>query len=206
VAGQRPVWVAGSTHPGEESIVLRAHRQLLARAPRALLILAPRHAPRFDAAAAAIAEQGFRCARRSRMASYDAAPGEADTPVEVLLLDTLGELLEFYAAADLAFVGGSLIAVGGHNLLEPAALGLPVIAGPHQFNSPDVAWVLAQRGALITVHDAQELSQAVARLLADADLRARLGDAARAAIDSHRGALARLLRVIDSVWPHAARA
>ena len=75
-----------------------------------------------------------------------------------LLLDTLGELLEFYAGADLAFVGGSLVAVGGHNLLEPAALGLPVIAGPHQFNSPDVAWVLAQRGALITVHDAQELS------------------------------------------------
>ena len=206
VAGQRPIWVAGSTHPGEESIVLRAHRQLLERAPRALLILAPRHAPRFDAAAAAIAEHGFRCLRRSRMASYNAAPGEADTPFEVLLLDTLGELLEFYAGADLAFVGGSLVAVGGHNLLEPAALGLPVIAGPHQFNSPDVARVLAQRGALITVHDAQELSQAVSRLLADADLRARLGDAARAAIDSHRGALARLLRVIDSVLPRAARA
>jgi len=118
----------------------------------------------------------------------------------------LGELLEFYAAADLAFVGGSLVAVGGHNLLEPAALGVPVIAGPHQFNSPDVARVLAQRGALITVHDAPELARAVARLLADADLRARLGDAARAAIDSHRGALARLLRVIDSMSPRAARA
>jgi hypothetical protein len=122
------------------------------------------------------------------MGPYDAAPDAPEAPVEVLLLDTLGELLEFYAAADLAFVGGSLVAVGGHNLLEPAALGVPVIAGPHQFNSPDVARVLAQRGALITVHDAQELARAVARLLADADLRARLGDAARAAIDSHRGA------------------
>ncbi|MGA2562555.1 MAG: lipid IV(A) 3-deoxy-D-manno-octulosonic acid transferase [Steroidobacteraceae bacterium] len=203
VAGKRPVWVAGSTHPGEESMVLRAHRQLLEREPQALLILAPRHAPRFDSAAAAVAEHGFRCLRRSDMGAYNGA--QDDSAFEVLLLDTLGELLEFYAASDLAFVGGSLVAVGGHNLLEPAALGLPVIAGPHQFNSPDVARVLAQRGALITVHDAQELSQVVARLLADADLRARLGDAARSAIDSHRGALARLLRFMDTL-PHAARA
>ena len=205
VAGKRPVWVAGSTHPGEESMVLRAHRQLREREPHALLILAPRHAPRFDAAAAAVAEHGFRCLRRSGMGAHNGAQSAPDSAFEVLLLDTLGELLEFYAACDLAFVGGSLVAVGGHNLLEPAALGLPVIAGPHQFNSPDVARVLAQRGALITVHDAQELSQVVARLLADADLRARLGDAARSAIDSHRGALARLLRIMDTL-PHAARA
>jgi 3-deoxy-D-manno-octulosonic-acid transferase len=201
VAGARPVWVAGSTHPGEDALVLQAHRLLRQSEPRALLILAPRHAPRFEAAAAAIAEQRFACLRRSRMGSDGAARAVTGPTYEVLLLDTLGELLEFYAAADVAFVGGSLVAVGGHNLLEPAALGLPVIAGPHQFNSPDVARALAQRSALITVHDAPELSQALVRLLADSDLRTRIGDAAHAVIDSHRGALARLLRLIDTVLP-----
>jgi 3-deoxy-D-manno-octulosonic-acid transferase len=129
------------------------------------------------------------------------ASGDAlfDSSYEVLLLDTLGELLEFYAAADAAFVGGSLVRVGGHNLIEPASLGLPVISGPAQFNSPDVARALAQQGGLITVHDAQELSGALARLLRDPDARARRADAARAVVDSHRGALARLLRLIDTL-------
>jgi 3-deoxy-D-manno-octulosonic-acid transferase len=205
-AAGRPVWVAGSTHAAEETIVLQAHALLRSSEPRALLILAPRHPARFAAAAAAIAAEGFRYVRRSSAGSNTPVETILAADHEVLLLDTLGELLEFYAAADVAFVGGSLVPIGGHNLLEPAALGLPVIAGPEQFNSPDIALALAQQGALITVHDAQQLSQAVARLLADADLRARLGDAARAAIDSHRGALARLLRVIDSVWPRAAHA
>lgn len=195
-AGARPVWVAGSTHPEEESIVLEAHRALRARAPNALLVLAPRHPARFTAAAAAIAAMGFRYARRSGASS--------DGPPDVLLLDSIGELLEFYAAADAAFVGGSLVPVGGHNLLEPAALGLPVITGPEQFNSPDVARALEQQGALITVHDAAELAAALVSLLGDPDRRSRKGDAARLAMDAHRGALSKLLRLTQALIAPAA--
>jgi 3-deoxy-D-manno-octulosonic-acid transferase len=111
----------------------------------------------------------------------------------------MGELLDFYAAADVAFVGGSLVPIGGHNLLEPAALGLPVLSGPGQSTSPDIARVLAQQGALIIVHDADELATALARLLGDPDRRAIKGDAARLAIDAHRGALGRVRRVVDDL-------
>jgi 3-deoxy-D-manno-octulosonic-acid transferase len=188
-AAERPVWVAGSTHAGEEPIVLEAHRQLCRAQARTLLILAPRHPQRFDAAAAAVAEQGFRCIRRSIESSGD--------DYQVLLLDTLGELAEFYAAADVAFVGGSLVAIGGHNLLEPAALGLPVLSGPEQFNSPELARALRAQGALTIVHDAAELAGALTRLLADPQARATQGAAGRAAIAANRGALERLLSLID---------
>ena len=199
-AAGRPVWVAGSTHPAEEPIVLQAHRLLLQHEPRSLLILAPRHPGRFDAAAAAIAAAGFRQVRRSSALTANEPRSDLglDGSHSVLLLDTLGELLEFYAAADVAFVGGSLVPVGGHNLLEPAALGLPVVAGPEQFNSPDIARALVQQGALTTVDDAEELARALAALIADPDRRARQGDAARLAIDAHRGALGKVLRLIDS--------
>jgi 3-deoxy-D-manno-octulosonic-acid transferase len=190
-AGVRPVWVAGSTHPDEDTIVLEAHRELRASQPNALLILAPRHPARFAAAALAIASMGFRYARRSGAAS--------EGPPDVLLLDSIGELLEFYAAADVAFVGGSLVPVGGHNLLEPAALGVPVITGPEQFNSPDVARALERQGALITVHNAAELATALAGLLGDPDRRALRGDAARLAMDAHRGALFKLLRLTQTL-------
>jgi len=200
-AAGRPVWVAGSTHAAEEPIVLQAHRQLRASEPQALLILAPRHPARFSAAAAAITAAGLRYVRRSSVSSDPRAEAVLDTVHEVLLLDTLGELLDFYAAADAAFVGGSLVPVGGHNLLEPAALGVPVLAGPEQFNSPDIAQALAQQGALITVHDAQELCNALVSLLRDPDRRALKGDSARLALDAHRGAVGKLLRLIDTLMP-----
>ncbi|MFI4869186.1 MAG: lipid IV(A) 3-deoxy-D-manno-octulosonic acid transferase [Steroidobacterales bacterium] len=197
-AGARALWVAGSTHAGEEQIVLEAHRRLLEQAPGVLLILAPRHPQRFEAAAAAVAARGLAFARRSAEASTDGCA--------VLLLDTLGELADFYAAADVAFVGGSLVPVGGHNLLEPAALGLPVLSGPQQFNSPELARALSERGALTIVHDAAELAAALARLLADPQARAQQGAAGRAAIDANRGALERLLGLIERLPPqrHAA--
>lgn len=192
-AAGRPVWVAGSTHAGEERIVLEAHRSLRAHAPLALLILAPRHPQRFDAAAAAAAAHGLRAVRRS------SEPPAGDYPV--LLLDTLGELAEFYAAADVAFVGGSLVRVGGHNLLEPAAIGLPVLSGPQQYNSPDVARALIEQGALTIVHDAAELALAVQKLLADPQGRARQGAAGRGVIEANRGARERLVRLIDALLP-----
>jgi 3-deoxy-D-manno-octulosonic-acid transferase len=189
--GDRPTWVAGSTQEGEEPIVLAAHQALLATLPQALLIVAPRYPQRVEAVVAAVSEAGLRCARRSRP-----LPSE---PYSVLVLDTLGELMEFYAAADVAFVGGSLVAVGGHNLLEPAALGLPVLSGPHQFNSPDIARILLESGALVTVRDAAELSATLGRLLTDSQERARRGRAAQLAIEANRGALARLLSLIQAV-------
>jgi 3-deoxy-D-manno-octulosonic-acid transferase len=166
---------------------------LCATQPHALLVLAPRHPARFDAAAAAIAAQGFRCQRRSRGAQD---PG-GGLEYEVLLLDTLGELPEFYAAADLAFVGGSLVPVGGHNLLEPVALGLPVLAGPALFSAPEVAQALASAGALRIVQDAAGLAAALAELLASPAERARAAAAGREVIAAHRGAAQQLLGLID---------
>jgi 3-deoxy-D-manno-octulosonic-acid transferase len=192
-AQQRPVWVAGSTHPGEEQQLLEAHRRLLQQRPDALLILAPRHPQRFDAVAQTVASAGLSCARRSQPSPSSAA-GAA-----VLLLDTLGELMDFYAAADVAFVGGSLVPVGGHNLLEPAAIGVPVLAGPQQFNSPQIARALIEQRGLIIVHDASELALALVRLLNDPQARSAQGAAARAVIDANRGALARMLDLIERV-------
>jgi 3-deoxy-D-manno-octulosonic-acid transferase len=188
-ASDRSCWVAGSTHPGEEQLVLQAHRQLLQQFPRALLILAPRHPQRFDSVAELIAGSGLSHLRRSER--------QSDPQVSVLLLDTLGELVDFYAASDVAFVGGSLVPIGGHNLLEPAAIGLPVLSGPHQFNSPQIARALSEQHAVIIVNDGSELAQALIRLLRDPRARAEQAAAARAVIDCNRGALARVLELID---------
>src|SRR5690606_7097343 len=146
----RPVWVAGSAHPGEERAIVEAHRIVQQAHPNALLVLAPRHTNQFGEFAAWLERKGVRFVKRS----HGAACG-ADT--EVLLVDTLGELLDFYAAADVAFVGGSLVPIGGHNLLEPAALGVPVLTGPHNFNGQDVARLLVSQGAAEIVADGNAL-------------------------------------------------
>jgi 3-deoxy-D-manno-octulosonic-acid transferase len=115
----------------------------------------------------------------------------------VLLVDTLGELLDFYAMGDVAFVGGSLVPVGGHNLLEPAALGIPVITGPHNHNSADIARILTEAGAAVVVKDSVELGERVAALLSNPAERERMGSAGRAAVEGNRGALEKLLGLID---------
>ena len=191
-ASGRPVWLAGSTHPGEEQQVLQAHQRLRQQLPDALLVLAPRHPQRFEAVADSIAASGLSFVRRSR-------PAETVAGSAVVLLDTLGELMEFYAATDVAYVGGSLVPVGGHNLLEPAALGVPIVTGPHQFNSPQIARSMADAHAVTIVHSAQELADAVIRLLRDPAAREAQGAAARAVIDANRGALSRVLDLIEQV-------
>ncbi|TLZ45773.1 MAG: 3-deoxy-D-manno-octulosonic acid transferase [Gammaproteobacteria bacterium] len=190
-APQRPLWVAGSTHGGaEEQAIIEAQRRVHAAHPGALLVIAPRHPQRFAEVAGTLARAGMRYARRSE------APAAAPD-CEVLLLDTLGELLDFYAAADLAFVGGSLAPVGGHNLLEPAALGLPILTGPYNTNSEEIAQLLIARGAAEVVRDAAGLRARVSALLADPAARARMGAAGRACVDSNRGALDKLLALIE---------
>jgi 3-deoxy-D-manno-octulosonic-acid transferase len=194
-APARPMWVAGSTHGGEEEIVLEAHRMIRGTHPRALLVLVPRHPPRFDEVAYGLQRAGIRFVRRSQRLGEkaSAAAGSAD----VLLVDTLGELLEFYAAGDVAFVGGSLVPIGGHNLLEPAAVGLPVLTGPYTDNSADIARLLVARGAAEVVHDADELGSRVSMLLSDPDERDRIGVLGRDSVDSNRGALGKLLGLIE---------
>ena len=199
-AAGRPLWVAGSTHPGEETGCVEAQRILSDRARRAgqavpVLLLAPRRPERFDDAASWLAGTGLRTARVSHM------PPDADA--EVLLLDTLGELLHWYAAADVAFVGGSLVPVGGHNLLEPAALGKPVLSGPHCFNSPESATLLAAADALVTVNGAAQLAQAVARLLGDIPAAQAMGVRAAAVVTANRGAAAQAIGAIAAIAPQA---
>ncbi len=193
-APHRPLWVAGSTHAGEELAALAAHKALRAAQGDALLVIAPRHRPRFDDVARLLEQQGEAWLRFSAVGSADAT---ASSGLSVLLLDTLGELENFYAAADLAFVGGSLVPVGGHNLLEPAALGVATLTGPHQHNAPDIARLLAARQGLLVVRNAAELSAAVLHLMGNAPLRARLAEAARATVADNRGALACVLGIVS---------
>jgi 3-deoxy-D-manno-octulosonic-acid transferase len=192
--GQRPVWIAASTHAGEEEIVLAAHRRLLNTWPEALLVLVPRHPERFGEVAALAGSRGFAVARRS-------AGQPVTAEVGVYLGDTMGELLALFGACDVAFVGGSLVPVGGHNLLEPAAWGVPVLSGPELHNFTAIADLLSEAQALGVVRDEAELARRLAQLLADAGERRRLGEAAAAVVAANRGALQRGLTIFSSLWP-----
>lgn len=185
---QRPVWIAASTHEGEESAALEAHRQLLQQLPDAALILVPRHPQRFADAARLLNHSGLRWLQRSERMP------EALT--QVYLGDSMGEMFAYFAAADLAFVGGSLAPVGGHNVLEPAALGLPVLFGPHMHNFIAARDLLLERQSAIAVADAAELARQLGLLFGDAARRARMGEAGRAAVEANRGALKRLLSLL----------
>lgn len=188
-AAQRPVWIAGSTREGEEPQLLAAHRQILAALPDALLILAPRHPQRFAQVKSLLQSEGLSFVARS-----SGIPLEPRS--QVLLLDTLGELTQFYAASDVAFVGGSLVPVGGHNLLEPAALGLAVLSGPSTFNAQDIARQFFEGGAALRVHSAGELATVALRLLRSSDEREAIGRKALALITDNRGALERTIQLI----------
>jgi 3-deoxy-D-manno-octulosonic-acid transferase len=160
------VWIAGSTHAGEETICLAAQRLLLAASRQRggrppLLVLVPRHSQRFGEVARELAGSGLSFARSTEAAGSQAADREA------LLVDEMGALLAWYAAGDVAFVGGSLAPVGGHNLLEPAMLARPVLAGPHDANAPEVARRLRDAGGLVIVQDAAELAARVDALFTD---------------------------------------
>ncbi len=185
-AGARPVWIAASTHPEEEAAVIAIHRRLRQRWPDLLLIWAPRHPERFRGAAQQAIEAGWKVATRALTRWPDS--GDA-----VFVLDTLGELGAFFACADVAFVGGSLQDIGGHNLLEPAALGVPVVTGPHLQNFTDIARQLARVGALQIGADADAVEADLAALLADPAARAKAGAAGQALFTAGRGALARTL-------------
>lgn len=185
-SGKRFTWIAASTHAGEDEIVLDAHRRLLAKIPDALLILVPRHPERFNEVAALIQKNQFVFVRRSAslIMSDDTA---------VMLGDTMGELLFLFGCADCAFVGGSLIARGGHNTLEPAAWGLPILTGPSDFNFREISALLQRDGALKVVDNAEELADNLIELADDSDMRLQCGSAAKNVIARNRGALEKLI-------------
>jgi 3-deoxy-D-manno-octulosonic-acid transferase len=188
--GDRPVWIAASTHEGEEEIVLAAQQELSTSHPDSLLVLVPRHPQRFAAVRDMVARQGMGLVART-----DGEPCSVAT--QVFLGDTMGELTLFYAASDVAFVAGSLAPIGGHNLLEPAALGLPLLSGPHVFNAQEIADMFVARGACKLVHDSAELAAAVGELLSDPDKASCLGDAGREILERNRGSLDRLMAMIE---------
>ncbi len=182
----RPVWVAASTHDREENQVLRAHKFVQQRFPNALLVLIPRHPERFPIVRTLLHKSGCNFVART-----DGRPCTPDT--EVLLVDTMGEVPLFYAAADVAFVGGTLVPVGGHNLLEPAALGLPVVTGPHLYNAQDIANKFEKSGASVTVNNAGQLGVAVSDLFADPETAADIGRRGCQIVQENRGSLERLM-------------
>lgn len=187
--GARPVWIAASTHEGEETQVLAAHRRLRAKFPGLLLILVPRHPERFVQVARLTRDAGFEIALRSEMPP-------AAAKVEVLIGDTMGELVLLIAAASVAFVGGSLVPVGGHNILEPAAAGVPAIVGPHMFNFADIHALAVAADYVQTVHNENELATAVARLIDDSALRGQRAAQGLALVAANRGARDKLLALI----------
>ena len=190
----RPLWIAGSTHAGEEEEVLASHQELLTDRANALLLLVPRHPDRFAAVAELLSRRQFRFTRRSGGLTPDEA-------TQVVLVDTMGELAALYASADVAFVGGSLVPIGGHNLLEPAALGVPVLTGPSHYAGIEVAALLLERGAALQVADARELAAALKLLLKEAEERRRMGAIGRHIVESNRGSVLRLLELIGALLP-----
>lgn len=197
--GDRPVWIAASTHDGEEQQLLDAHRTLLEQFPDLLLILVPRHPERFADVREVVVKLGFSVVSRTE--------DRACTPsTAVYLVDTMGEVPLFYAASDVAFVGGSLVPVGGHNLLEPAAQGLPVVTGPHLFNAQDIADMFVDLRASRVVADTNELVVTVAALLANPDMAKELGQNGLALLERNKGALMRLLILLEPLLSEKSQA
>ena len=186
--------VGGSTWPGEEAALLRVYRALKPRYPALRLVLVPRHVERRPEIEADIARQGLAHTRRSALDERKAAG-----PVDILLVDTTGELRGLYTAATVIFVGKSLTQTGGQNIIEPALPGKPIVVGPHLENFPGVAEDFRQAGALIQVDDERGLREAVRDLLDNADKRAAYGDRARQLVERKRGAVAASVALLNGL-------
>jgi 3-deoxy-D-manno-octulosonic-acid transferase len=200
VPASRPVIVAGSTMKGEEIAVLRAFRKARTAAPNTLLVLAPRNPERFADAEQLARQEGWKVARRSDLAI------DAEPRVDVVVLDTIGELATIYQIATVVFVGGSLVATGGHNVLEPAVFGKPIVFGPHMQNFLEIAEAFVSNGAGVQLGDDTQLEEAFLLLMGDPVKRARLGAAARALVEANRGANDKSVTVLSALLPQEPRA
>lgn len=186
------LWVAASTHPGEEEIMLSAYKNLLARYPRLRLLIAPRHPERTPGIEKIVLSQGFNPIRISRLSANQAGPA-------VFILDTIGQLMDFYKIADVVFVGGSFIKKGGHNILEPAVLEKPIIFGQYMFNFRDIADLFIKHNAAILAHNQDDLEKALSGLLNNPQLAGELGAKAKALVEQNKGATARTAGYIESI-------
>ncbi len=185
----RPVWIAASTHEGEDEMILNASRHVRSHFPDLLVIIVPRHPERFDRVTALCQRTGFVTLRRSEQKP-------CSSKIQVLVVDTMGELPMFYATADVAFVGGSLVPHGGHNVLEPAALGRATITGPHYFNFNDISKQFLAANALIEVADTEQLATTVTALLENPAKRTEMGEAGLKIISQNQGATSRIMNLI----------
>jgi 3-deoxy-D-manno-octulosonic-acid transferase len=195
IPSARPVFIAASTLKGEEGAVFSAFAAVRRAQPSALLIIAPRKPERFGHAEALARAEGLRVVRRTELAV------DAEPRADVVILDTIGELAYLFQVATVVFVGGSLVAGGGHNILEPAVHGKPIVVGPHMENFAEIAETFLRSQAALQVGSAAELAEVVARLMGDSVERARLGAAARALVEANRGAKARTLAVVETLLP-----
>jgi 3-deoxy-D-manno-octulosonic-acid transferase len=191
----RPVIIAGSTLKGEEEPVIRAFNRVRASGVNALLVIAARHPERFDEVERLCRHEGLTVVRRTEL------PIDAEPRADAVVLDTIGELAQLYQIATVVFVGGSLVPAGGHNILEPAVYGKPVVFGPHMQNFGEIAETFLTNGAAIQVRTAGEFEETMLSLIGDPVRRARVGAAARALVESNRGARDRTLMVIRDLLP-----
>ncbi|WP_225721226.1 lipid IV(A) 3-deoxy-D-manno-octulosonic acid transferase [Candidatus Vallotiella sp. (ex Adelges kitamiensis)] len=205
--GHRPVWIAGSTREGEEAFVLDAYYQL--GITNILLIIVPRHPQRFDEVAELIKHRGLKLARRSEWASASTIQSVHKTTtiaplpddVRVLLGDSMGEMQAYYAASDVAFIGGSLLPFGGHNLIEACAVGVPIVIGPHTFNFEQASIDAITSGAALRVRDSTTLARAVRIVLTDRTRRVAMGTAGSAFAARHRGAIHHTVDMLSALLP-----
>ncbi len=192
LGSSRPIFIAASTHDGEDEIILDAFSQIRSSIRDCLLLLVPRHPERFEKVAGLCKKQGYHVVSRSEGIVLDAN-------TDVFLGDTMGELRLFFAASDIAFIGGSLIPRGGHNMLEAAAFGLPVLSGPHTFNFTETVRLLNEADALITINNAHELATHVIQLLQNTSLRQEMGEKGKKVVEANRGALDYHLKLVNTL-------
>ncbi|KEQ19486.1 lipid IV(A) 3-deoxy-D-manno-octulosonic acid transferase [Endozoicomonas numazuensis] len=183
------ILIAASTHDGEDKPVLDAFKTILKKRPDTLLLLVPRHPERFNSVFELSKSQGLNTIRHSQAT-------ETSPDTQVIIGDTMGELMKLYATSDIAFVGGSLIKNGGHNMLEPAALGVPVLSGPSVYNFTDISQQLEDAGGMRTIQNSEQLAAAVTELLADDAARKKMGSQAQAFVEGNKGALQKLLKLV----------
>jgi 3-deoxy-D-manno-octulosonic-acid transferase len=192
LGNDRLIWIAASTHEGEEEKILAAFAEIKKQIPNALLMLVPRHPERFERVADLCLQKGYKIIKRSENKN-------CNNEIDIFLGDSLGELLLFYGASDIAFVGGSLIPVGGHNPLEPAAMSVPIIMGPQLFNFLQISEQLQQAGAMLKIENTTELAQQIIILLQDKNKREQMGVAAQKFVAQNRGAVAKHLALIEKL-------
>jgi len=193
LGSDRLIWIAGSTREGEEGRLISVYKKLKEQFPTLLMLLVPRHPERFDLIARKLQRYGLEHVRRTDCQK------EVSASVDVYLGDTMGELSLMYACSDVAFVGGSLVPLGGQNILEPCALGVPVLFGPHMFNFPDISRWTIKEGAGKMVKDSQELTEVLRDLLANPSERDKMGSRGLAFIEAHRGAMSKNYDLIQTL-------